>query len=91
MHAHEKYVKDEAEMINASRHCLHGPCFEANFRYSVISLRRMKPATEMHEGTEALTRFEDTMKRLFSAKKNATLNPFGKSGKKRKKPEAPKG
>ncbi len=51
----------------------------------------MKHNTDMHEGSEALTRFEDTMKKLFSTKKSAMPpSPFGKSGKKRKKPEVPK-
>ena len=46
----------------------------------------MKPHAEMNEGPEALTRFEDTMKKLFASKKiNAPPNPFGMSGKKRKK------
>lgn len=44
----------------------------------------MKQQAEMNEGPEALTRFEDTMKKLFAAKKtDAPPNPFGKSGKKR--------
>lgn len=46
---------------------------------------------EMNEGTEALARFEDAMKKLFSVKKSALPpSPFGRPGKKRKKPEAPK-
>lgn len=47
--------------------------------------------TEINEGPEALTHFEDTMKKLFSAKKSAMPpSPFGKPEKKRKKPAAPK-
>ncbi len=51
----------------------------------------MKPHTEMNDGPEALTRFEDTMKRLFATKKGAMPpSPFGKPEKKRKKLVAPK-
>ena len=33
----------------------------------------MKPPAEMHEGPEALERFENTMKALFSKKKSEAL------------------
>jgi hypothetical protein len=50
-------------------------------------MERMKPATEMHEGPEAFTRFEKAMKRALSVphseikrrieehRKEAALNP----------------
>jgi hypothetical protein len=33
----------------------------------------MKPPAEMHEGPEALTRFENTMRSLFSKRKSDVL------------------
>ena len=49
----------------------------------------MNIRAELNEGTEALTRFEETMKKLFAAKKkDLPPSPFGKSGKARKKADA---
>lgn len=36
-------------------------------------MRLMKPPAEMHEGPEALQRFEDTMKALFSKRKGDVM------------------
>ncbi len=52
----------------------------------------MKPHAEMIEGPEAFARFRDAVKKVLTVPKSAMPpSPFGKSGKKRKKPEAPKG
>ncbi len=63
--------------------------------HACVSIKAMKPRPEMNEGPEALKRFEDGMKALFSAKKNdLPPSPFGKSSKsskKKRKPESPKG
>jgi hypothetical protein len=44
----------------------------------------MKPHTEMREGPEALRRFEDTMKSLFTSRKDEVL-PKRKAEKQAKK------
>ena len=47
---------------------------------------------EMIEGPEAWDRFRKAVKAVLTVKKSdMPPNPFGKSGKKRKKPVAPKG
>jgi len=52
----------------------------------------MKPHAEMIEGSEAWTRFRTAVKAVLKVKKSdMPPNPFGKSGRKRKKPEAQKG
>jgi hypothetical protein len=52
----------------------------------------MKRTPEMIEGTEAWTRFRAAVKAVLTVKKSdMPPTPFGKSGRKRKKPEAPKG
>jgi len=53
----------------------------------------MKSGTsEMHEGPEAFTRFREAVKTVLKVPKSAMPpSPFGKSGKKIKKPEARKG
>jgi hypothetical protein len=51
----------------------------------------MKPHTEMNEGPEAFERFRQAVKKVLTVPKGAAApNPFGKSDKARKKPEAPK-
>jgi len=47
----------------------------------------MKPNTEMREGPEALQRFENTMKALFSKSKGGAVK---KPSLKQKEPQAPK-
>jgi hypothetical protein len=45
----------------------------------------MKPAgIEMHEGTEAFTRFRDAVKKILSVPKADVPSPFGKRTKKKK-------
>jgi hypothetical protein len=46
----------------------------------------------MIEGPEAFRRFRDAVKAVLTVKKSdLPPSPFGKSGRKKKKPEAPKG
>jgi hypothetical protein len=52
----------------------------------------MKPHPEMIEGPEAWTRFRTAVQAVLKVKKSdMPPSPFGKSGRKRKKPETPKG
>jgi len=50
----------------------------------------MKPHPEMIEGPEAWDRFQSAMKALIGVPKSAVPNPFGRSGRKRKKSGAVK-
>jgi hypothetical protein len=51
----------------------------------------MKPHSEMIEGREAFERFMLAVKAVLTVPKSALPpSPFGKSGKKRKKPISPK-
>jgi hypothetical protein len=50
----------------------------------------MKPDAEMHEGPEALTRFEKTMKALFSKRKADVLPEKTKRPAARKKSGKPR-
>jgi hypothetical protein len=50
----------------------------------------MKPDAEMHEGTEALTRFENTMRALFSKRKADVFPEKTKRSAARKKIGKPK-
>lgn len=45
----------------------------------------MKPPAEMHEGPEALTRFENTMRSLFSQRKSDVLPAKQDKPKKKRK------
>jgi hypothetical protein len=52
----------------------------------------MKPHPEMIEGPEAFKRFKTAVKAILKVKKSdMPPSPFGKSGRKRKKPETAKG
>lgn len=52
----------------------------------------MKPHTaEMEEGPQAFARFREAVKKVLTVPKSAVPNPFGKSGKTRKKAVAAKG
>jgi hypothetical protein len=52
----------------------------------------MKPHPEMLEGREAFERFRNAVKAALTVKKSEMPpSPFGKSGKKRKKQESPRG
>jgi len=52
---------------------------------------RTKGHPEMIEGPEAFTRFQDAVKKVLAVPKGAMpVSPFGKSGKKRTKAQAPK-
>jgi hypothetical protein len=51
----------------------------------------MKPHAEMIEGSEAFTRSRQAVKAVLKVPKSAMPpSPFGKSGKKRKKPDTKK-
>jgi len=57
-----------------------------------VIMKTMKRTPEYNEGPEAWTRFQAAVKAVLQVKKSdMPPSPFGKSGKKRKKPEAPKG
>jgi hypothetical protein len=52
----------------------------------------MKPHPEKHEGPEVFERFRQAAKKVLTVPKSAMPpTPFGKSGKKRQKPETRKG
>lgn len=54
-------------------------------------MSRMKPHAEMIEGPEAFERFREAVKKVLKVPKSAMPpSPFGRSGKKRKRPAAKK-
>jgi len=54
-------------------------------------IEAMRPHAEMVEGPEAFERFRQAVKTVLKVPKSAMPpSPFGKSGKKRKKPETKK-
>ncbi len=56
------------------------------------SRKATKPNTaEMDEGPQAFERFREAVKKVLTVPKSAVPNPFGKSGKRRKKAVAAKG